>query len=150
MEYKTVTARRLHGQSTVVKHVDLNKYSIKPSKDKLRAVVYVKEKENIYKTIQSYKDQCGFEYMNNLLKRGLISGNALADDGKHSGSSVGMPQDSAEVFDFANEKIATGQQIVAQLNLTKADVESGNLNEIVAQKLAAIYKKDEVKPNEEK
>lgn len=45
------------------------------------------DKVDLYSLIQTYKDQCGVEYIMGLVAKGMANPDKFADDGKHGGDA---------------------------------------------------------------
>lgn len=45
------------------------------------------DKLDLYQFIQTYRGQCGVEYIRNLISKGMLSPESVADDGKHGGDA---------------------------------------------------------------
>lgn len=55
------------------------------------------DKLDLVELIQSYKDQCGIEFMLKQMKLGVVTPESLADDGQHSGDAS-MPLDINDAY----------------------------------------------------
>lgn len=55
------------------------------------------DKLDLYELTQSYRDQCGLEFMLKQMKLGIVAPESVADDGKHSGDAS-MPLDINDAY----------------------------------------------------
>lgn len=55
------------------------------------------DKLDLYKLIQSYKGQCGVEYIRQLIAKGMLNPAAVADDGQHGGDAS-IPTDPNDLY----------------------------------------------------
>lgn len=92
------------------------------------------EKIDLVPLIQSYKDQCGMEYVQKLLRTGYATPDKFADDGKHGGDAT-LPTDINDASRLAR-KAASGESKLAKalgIDLEKATEED------IAKRIAEIY-----------
>lgn len=115
---------------------DLNIYSVKIG-EKGKSVVYIERKEDLDALIQSYKDSCGLDAMVTLLKRGQISADALADDGKHSGDGT-IPTELGPASEYVKNLNKNADILIDALGLTAEDLAANDLNERVRAAIVRI------------
>lgn len=102
---------------------------------------------DLVELIQSYRDQCGMEYVQKLLRTGYATPDKFADDGKHGGDAS-LPIDANDAYRLA------GQGAVAESKLAKAlgiDLENATEEQIgarLAEIYAAMNKQEEPKATE--
>lgn len=93
------------------------------------------DKLDLVELIQSYKDQCGMEFMLKQVKLGVVGIESLADDGKHSGDASG-PLDINDAY--------RAQLIQAEAKRVLADtlgIKDELTEERIKARLAEIYGK---------
>lgn len=84
---------------------------------------------DLVELIQSYKDSCGLEYCQKLIKQGLVSEDAFADDGRHS-VDASYPTDIGTLYQMS------GVDLVKAFGIT-ADMTSDEITKAITDKLAA-------------
>lgn len=93
------------------------------------------DKLDLYELIQSYKDQCGIEFMLKQIKLGIVTPESLADDGQHSGDVSG-PMDINDAY--------RAQLVQAEAKKVLADtlgIKDELTEEKIKARLAEIYGK---------
>jgi len=109
--------------------------------------------------IQTYKDQCGVEMAQKLIKTGQALPEDFADDGKHSGDST-LPQFQSPqaLANAAVQSQAATKQILDALGLNESAIKLSDdqltsiVEKVIAEKFPDIYKHPdtpEVKPDAE-
>lgn len=85
------------------------------------------DKVDLDALIQTYKDQCGMEMAQRLIKLGQAQPGDFADDGQHSVDCTKLPQSTQEA---ANMAVAAGKQTEAlrkKFGLPNADLDGDQL-----------------------
>lgn len=91
---------------------------------------------NVVELTQSYRDQCGLELAQRLLKNGLASPEQFADDGEHSFDSTLPGLESAQAA--ANAAIAAEKNVQAMLDQLGMDK---NVLTLTEEQLTAVISK---------
>lgn len=93
------------------------------------------DKLDLVELIQSYKGQCGIEFMLKQMKLGVVTSESIADDGKHSGDASG-PLDINDAY-RAQLVQAEAKKILADTLGIKDELTEENIKA----RLAEIYGK---------
>lgn len=111
-----------------------------------KTTVNQEEKIELYPLIQSYKDQCGMEYVQKLIRTGYATADKFADDGKHGGE-VPASTDINDAYRASMAAKSSSDKLSAALGL---DLSTATPEQIQA-KLAEIYQAQQKQPvNESK
>lgn len=103
-------------------------------------------KISLVKLIQTYKDQCGMEFVQKQLRLGLLKPEDLADDGKHSGDGT-LPIDVNDAYRAALNAGKEKQELAKALGI---DLPENVTPDQIKAALEKIYAKVETaKPAEE-
>lgn len=96
----------------------------------------IKETIDMTELINSYKDQCGMEYMLRLVQTGQISMASLRDDGTGSGDFTG-PDNINDAYRAAQAAKVLGDQVAKALGIEKY-MDEKDLDALVAKKVAEL------------
>lgn len=103
---------------------------------------------DLVEMIQTYKDQCGVEYVQKLIKMGMATPSQFMDDGRHGGDAS-APTDINDALALANAGNSAAQQIAKSLGMT---IDESTTDQQIADRIKAIFDaanapKQEVKDN---
>lgn len=138
-------------------HKYLVQLKVKPDLDHPgETIVDTSDKLDLQKLINSYKDDCGFEYMMRQIKSGQATLADFCDDGKHGADVTGIPEYIGDVkSQLVDPKVEQNEQLLAALGIDPKDYKGDEalekavvaaLKEIAA-KAAAAKQTEEVKEN---
>lgn len=96
----------------------------------------IKETIDMPELINSYKDQCGMEYMLRLVQSGQISMASLRDDGTGSGDFTG-PDNINDAYRAAQAAKVQGDQVAKALGIENY-MDEKDLDALVAKKVAEL------------
>lgn len=85
--------------------------------------------------IQTYKDQCGVEYVMKLIKMGMANPDKFMDDGKHGGDAS-APTDINDALALANAGNSVAQQIAKSLGMS---IDETTTDQQIADRIKAIF-----------
>lgn len=108
--------------------------------------VNVDDKIDLVELIQSYKDQCGIEFMLNQMKIGVVTPSSICDDGQHSGDASIYPDNAADAYQAALKANEQKKELAKQLGIPVEDLTEEN----IAAKVAEIFGKVDGKTEEVK
>ena len=91
------------------------------------------------KLIESYKDQCGVEYMIKQVKLGAVQLSALADDGQHSADVSGVPETAADAYQAGLAASAELDGFAKALGVNLSGLSQKDAEALITGKLAEIY-----------
>lgn len=104
---------------------------------------------DLVEMIQTYKDQCGVEYVQRLIKMGMATPTQFMDDGKHGGDAS-APTDINDALAFAKAGNSAAKQIAKSLGMS---IDANTTDQQIADRIKAIFdaanapKQQEVKDN---
>lgn len=105
------------------------------------------DKLDLVELIQSYKDQCGVEFMLKQVKIGAIAPESLADDGNHSGDAS-MPLDVNDAYRANLASKVDGAKLADALGLKEDELTEENIRKAIEAIYAKTAKAEEVKKDE--
>lgn len=133
----------------------IREYGLEVDKETHRTKPVVKNKVDIDKLVQSYKEQCGIEYMLRMVQQGRVDLNDICDDGKHGVDATVIPTFAGDALRMLKPGIKEGEKlkdtlgIPKDLKLNEANLEAvlkpyieSYFNKMVAAKEAEAAKKE--------
>lgn len=115
----------------------------KPVLDPTTGETHIDESDKIdlVELAESYKDQCGLEFMLRQMKLGVVTPESLADDGKHSGDAT-YPTDINDAYRALLEENDKKARLAAALGLKVDELTEEKITAAIAE---INQKKDEAK-----
>lgn len=118
-----------------IKKTHIFKYGLKLEKETGTTKPIIAEEIDTDQLIQSYKDTCGLEAAQKMIRSGLASPEQFADDGKHSGDLTGVPDYAGDLVRQVQQSNAAAAQVKSALGIENLD---GDIEKIVTE---AVNKK---------
>lgn len=106
----------------------------------------ITDKLDLVELAESYKDQCGVEYMLKQIKLGMAVPAQFADDGQHSGDASAFPDNAADAYQAALKANEQKKELAKQLGIPVENLTEEN----IAAKVAEIFGKVDGKTQEVK
>lgn len=100
------------------------------------------ERVELQPLIESYKDQCGMEYVQKLIRTGYATPDKFADDGKHGGDASG-PTDVNDAWRLAQAGQSQIRKTAETLGM-KIDENTSDME--IAERLKSIFEAAQPKP----
>lgn len=105
------------------------------------------DKQDLYQIIQTYADQCGVEYIRNLVAKGMANPDKFADDGNHS-ADLTLPIDPNDMY---RKSLASDQSLSILAKELGIELSPKTTDEEIAKAIVArITPKNQDKPVEMK
>lgn len=97
----------------------IREYGLEVDKETHRTKPVVKNKINLDKLVQSYKAECGLEYMLRMVQQGRVSPEDICDDGKHGVDATQIPTFAGDALRLLKPRIEEGEKLKETLGIPK-------------------------------